>query len=424
MMLSRTPPRRNPENPEDVKLLIQKRGQVKAKVTRIFNFLVTAENEDRRLSLPLLRVHSKSLQVIYQEYNDIHDAIVAVVEEENVTSQEEKYIEFKTLYNETLIKIETMIEAFEKETRATLPVPMPATSASVNQSSNQPVIIQAQSFRTPLPTFDGRYESWPRFKSMFQDIMQRSNDSDAVKLYHLENSLKCDAEGVIDLETIQNNNYARAWDILEERFGNQRLIIESHILALLNMKKVSRKSSKDLRNLIDECTRHVDNLQKLNQRLTGVSQLFVVTLLTRALDDQTHELWEASINQTELPEYEQMVEFLKQRCVILERCEPTILATKTSNFEASNFKSGPSRSSHAATATSEYACDFCSGKHQNFKCPTFQKMTVEQRQDKLKEIHLCFNCLRKGHRSATCPSDKSCGKCSKKRATRQAGSKN
>ncbi|XP_062541352.1 uncharacterized protein LOC134209384 [Armigeres subalbatus] len=44
-------------------------------------------------------------------------------------------------------------------------------------------------------------------------------------------------------------------------------------------------------------------------------------------------------------------------------------------------------------------------------------MTVEQRQDKLKEIHLCFNCLRKGHRSATCPSDKSCGKCSKKHHT-------
>ncbi|XP_065081194.1 uncharacterized protein LOC135703799 [Ochlerotatus camptorhynchus] len=205
-------------------------------------------------------------------------------------------------------------------------------------------------------------------------------------------------------------NYARAWEILEERFGNQRLIIESHIVGLLNMQNVLKKSSKDLRNLVDECTRHVDNLVKLNQRLTGMSQLFVVTLLTRALDDQTSALWEASINQSELPEYEQMIAFLKQRCVILERCETTTptAASKVPIAKTAPSKGGHSKSSHAATATSEYACDFCSGQHQNFKCSTFQRMTVDQRQDKLKATNLCFNCLRKGHRSAACPSNKSC----------------
>ncbi|XP_065092430.1 uncharacterized protein LOC135713271 [Ochlerotatus camptorhynchus] len=390
------------ENSKNVKVLIQKRGQVKVKVTRIFNSLTAAETANKRLPLPLLRVYSKNLQVIYQEYNELHDAISASVEEENVDAQEERYIAFEALYNETLVMIETMIEMIEMKNRATLPVPVPSTSARANQASSQPVIIHTQSYRTPLPTFDGRYEAWPRFKAMFQDMMQRSNDSDAVKLYHLKNSLNADAAGVIDLETLQTNNYARAWEILEERFGNQRLIIESHILGLLNMQKVLKKSSKDLRNLVDECTRHVDNLVKLNQRLTGMSQLFVVTLLTRALDDQTCELWEASINQSELPEYEQMIAFLKQRCVILERCETTTptAASKTP--------------SHAAIATSEYACDFCSGQHQNFKCSTFQRMTVDQRQDKLKAMNLCFNCLRKGHRSAACPS---CGKCSKKHHT-------
>ncbi|XP_062713443.1 uncharacterized protein LOC134290341 [Aedes albopictus] len=417
MSLCRTPPRRT-ENPEDVKQLTMKRGQIKAKVTRIFNTLYTAEDEHRRLPLPLLRVYSKNLQVIYTEYNDVHNTITASVEEENVQVQEEKYIEFEDLYNETLVKVESMIGDLEKENRVVLSNPVPSTSSAANQPSSQPVIVNTHSYRTPLPTFDGRCEAWPRFKAMFQDMMQRSNDSDAIKLYHLENSLKGDAGGVIDIETLQSNDYARAWEILEERFGNQRLIIESHILALLNMQKISKKSSKDLRSLVDECSRHVDNLIKLDQRLSGMSQMFVVTLLTRVLDDQTRELWEASINQSELPEYEQMIHFLKQRCVILERCENSTPATR--KFPDSKIPSSKPdfyKSSYAATVSSEYTCDVCSGQHQNFRCPGFKKLTVKQRYNKLKTSNLCFNCLRKGHHSAACRNDKSCRKCSKRHHT-------
>ncbi|XP_062556906.1 uncharacterized protein LOC134221735 [Armigeres subalbatus] len=401
-------------SPEDVRLMTIKRGQVKAKLTRIFNALNAASQRNVRPSLPQLRVYTKQMGVIYQEYNDIHDMVVASVPEENVTEQEAKYVEFESQYNETSTMIETMTEVTEKENR----VPIQTTAV---QGGPQQVIVQPQSFRAPLPSFDGKYESWPRFKAMFLDLMRHSTDSDAVKLYHLENSLKGNAAGVIDLETLQNNNYQRAWDILEERFGNKRLILESHILGILNMKKMLKKSSKDLRNLVDECTRHVDNLVKLNQPLSGISELLVVTVLTRALDDQTRELWEASISQTELPEYESTIEFLKQRCVILERCEKVVSVPSHAKFSNQKIhvppKSVPPKTSHAASVPTDYVCDFCSGHHQNYKCSVFLKMNVDQRQAKLKEANLCFNCLRKGHRSAGCSSDKSCSKCSKKHHT-------
>lgn len=401
---------------EEIKLLIHKRGQVKAKLTRIHNALVAAMERHQRPTLPQLRVHAKNLAVIYQEYNENHDTVVASVTDDNMKAQEDKYLEFEELFNDTSIMVETMMESIEQESRASASV----STAVASSSTNQPVILQPQSFRVPLPTFDGRYEAWPRFKAMFQDLMRQSTDSDAVKLYHLENSLKGSAAGVIDLETLQNNNYQRAWEILEERFGNQRLILESHILGVLNLKKMSKKSSKDLRSLVDECSRHIENLIKLNQQLTGMSELFVVTVLTKALDDQTRELWEASIDQKELPKYEPTINFLKQRCVILERCEKS--APMSSNAKAvvqkTNFpKIMPSKASHPASVPSSYVCDFCSGDHQNYKCPAFQKMSTEQRVAKVKETRLCFNCLRKGHRSAACTSEKSCAKCSKKHHT-------
>lgn len=206
-------------NQEELKLLIHKRGQVKAKLTRIHNTLVATKENNERPSLPQLRVHAKNLAMIYQEYNDNHDTVIASVPEDNIKNQEEKYVEFESLYNATSIMVETMIESIEQASRVNPSLHMAPTSSVVTQMANQPVILQQQSFRAPLPTFDGRYEAWPRFKAMFQDLMRHSTDSDAVKLYHLENSLKGDAAGVIDLETLQNNNYQRAWDILEEQFA-------------------------------------------------------------------------------------------------------------------------------------------------------------------------------------------------------------
>ncbi|XP_055590539.1 uncharacterized protein LOC129742636 [Uranotaenia lowii] len=345
------------------------------------------------------------LQAIYDEYNEIHNAIIEAVPED-AEAQEEKFIEFEEAYNEASIKIEILMDVLQKDNQRTPANPVVAPMPLAGQ-----VIVNTQSYRAPLPTFDGRYEAWPRFKAMFQDLMERTNDSDAVKLYHLENSLKGEAAGVIDIETLQNNHYERAWEILEQRFGNKRLILESHILGLLNMTKVQRKSSKELRNLVDECTRHIDNLVKLDQPLTGMSLMFVVTLLARALDDQTRELWEASFDQTELPQYDDMIKFLRQRVVILERCETATTAgtSKTSKFAP--FKGGVSKSSHAAIATSENACDFCNGQHKNDKCPIFVGINVQKRWRKLREMKLCYNCLQNGHQMINCPSKGVCGKC-------------
>ncbi|XP_062710566.1 uncharacterized protein LOC134288752 [Aedes albopictus] len=410
----RTPVKKMPDPAEDGELraLFLNRGAAQRNVSRIQTILEQVEADNVELTSAKIKVYQRSVENAHTEYTRFHQQIIATSPSDGLEEQEECYLKFLDLYEEVSVLLESWSE------KLNAPATQQPPCATTNQ---QPIIVQSQSFRAPLPTFDGRYEAWPRFKAMFQDLMQRSSDSDAVKLYHLENSLKGEATGVIDLETLQNNNYQRAWDILEERFGNKRLIVESHILGLLNMKRMGKKSSKDLRSLIDECTRHVENLVKLGQPLLGMSELLVVTVLTRALDDQTRELWEASIDQTELPEYEQTIEFLKQRCVILERCEksaPIVSPNpKVSNQKPPGSKLAPSKTSHAAAVTSEYMCDFCSGQHQNYKCSNFLKMSVDQRQAKVKEVNLCFNCLRKGHRGAACSSDKSCSKCSKKHHT-------
>ncbi|XP_062703776.1 uncharacterized protein LOC134286208 [Aedes albopictus] len=344
----KTPVKKVPEAAVDGELraLFLNRGAAQRNVSRIQTILERAEADNVELTSAKIKVYQRSVENAHTEYTRFHQETIALSPPDYLEEQEECYHKFLDLYEDVSVLLESWNEKF------TAP-PTQHPSCVTNQ---QPIIVQSQSFGAPLPTFDGHYEAWPRFKAMFQDLMQRSSDSDAVKLYHLENSLKGDAAGVIDLETLQDNNYQRAWDILEERFGNTRVILESHILGLLNLKRMSKRSSKELRSLIDECTRHVENLLKLGQPLSGMSELLVVTVLTRALDDQTRELWETSFDQTELPEYEQTIKFLKQRCVILERCESSApkvsLNPKVSNQKPPASKLMPSKLSNAVFVSS------------------------------------------------------------------------
>ncbi|XP_065091339.1 dystrophin, isoforms A/C/F/G/H-like [Ochlerotatus camptorhynchus] len=82
---------------------------------------------------------------------------------------------------------------------------------------NQQVIVQQQPLKAPISTFDGQYENWPKFEAMFLDIKAKSNDTNSIKLYRLD-------------------------EALVERFGNPRVIINTHIRGLLSLKKMTKES--------------------------------------------------------------------------------------------------------------------------------------------------------------------------------------
>ncbi|XP_038111652.1 uncharacterized protein LOC119767340 [Culex quinquefasciatus] len=252
---------------------------------------------------------------------------------------------------------------------------------------------------------------------MFLDLMSRSRDSDAIKLYHLDKALVGSAAGFIDAKTINDNNYEHAWNLLEEQFGNKRIIVDTHIRGLLNLKQMSHESHKELRELLGECTRHVANLEFHGQELTGVSELVVVNLLSAALDKDTRKNWESTLAHGELPNYEDTVAYLKAQCNVLERCEAANGSSKSAQPAVSPKITA--YKSHAATAPENPStqCDFCAGVHINFSCPDFVKLSTNERTEKVKSHRLCFNCIQKGHSAKECRSKNSCRKCEKRHHT-------
>lgn len=401
----------NESEEDDLSLLIYKRGQVKAKVTRLRNSIRT---ERQQMNLPRVQVMKTNLDKHYNEYLLYHSQVLDNVNKKGRKSQETKYEEFEELYTDTLVVLQTI--------EGVLSTPPPGSSG-IPTASNR-VIVQQQSFRAPLPTFDGKYENWPKFKSMFLDLMKHSSDSDAVKLYHLEKSLVGSASGIIDIRTINDNNYKRAWKILEDRFENTRNIIETHLRGLMKLKKMTKESSVELRDLVEECTRHVDNLEFMGQRFDGVSHLMVIVHLSDALDPETRKLWEATLDYGELPSYPDTIDFLKKRCQILERCEIPIAATnriqqRSKGSEKPATNKGVTKSLAATTTdnSSGYSCHLCNKVHQTFRCEEFRALSVAERIVRAKDTKVCFNCLRKGHRLSECKSKKTCMICKSKHNT-------
>lgn len=190
---------------QELKSLITKRGQVKGKVTRIWNAIQTDPGQELTISQQQLRVHARNIEKYYTEYNEVNDRIISLVPDKQVEVHEGKLIEFEDIYNNTLVVIETLLDAHATAVQQENP-----QSGSVAAGKPQYVIHQ-QSLKAPLPTFNGKYENWPKFKSMFVDLMRNSPDSDAIKLFHLEKALVGEAEGILDAKTITTSRPGGSW---------------------------------------------------------------------------------------------------------------------------------------------------------------------------------------------------------------------
>ncbi|XP_062703578.1 uncharacterized protein LOC134286032 [Aedes albopictus] len=400
----------------ELKTLVHLRGQAKAKVTRIRKSIedVSAAGVVQ-FTLAQLKVYSRNLEAHFQEYLSFHHQITALLPAEKLDDNDATYLQFENHHTETAMMVETLIQS------ATPQSPPTNVSAPANSAQLPPqIVVQQQPLPVPIPSFDGKPENWPRFQQVFSDIMSRSRDSNAVKLHHLERALSGgSAAKLIDPKTLSDGNFKHAWELLLDVYEDERKAVDSHIHGLLSLKRMTKECSKQMRELLNEVTRHVEGLRLLNQDLEGVSERFVVVVLSDAFDPETRKQWETTIPHKQIPSYEDTVLFLKERCSLLERCEAS--HPKPSSVKESSQKSNPKLSSKSPpvksfamatpVANSEATCEICSASHPNYKCERFVALTVPQRRTKVRELFLCFNCLRKGHISSKCPSNKSCQEC-------------
>ncbi|XP_031342418.1 uncharacterized protein LOC116170280 [Photinus pyralis] len=141
-------------------------------------------------------------------------------------------------------------------------------------------------------------------------------------------------------------------------------------------------------------------------------------MLFKRLDINLVTRFETQHGSTEMPSFNELMNFLKKQCVAYESITVSTRTNKVKSVNDSNvnnFQSRPNKTTFCYnTVTNKRPCFFCkTEEHLIYRCPVFQNKTPKERYYLCKQNKLCVNCL-SNHPFKYCKSTSSCKYCNRK----------
>jgi len=385
----------------DINILTRRRGTEKAKLTRFKTYLdAFHENTD---DIHELQSRINSVKEVFCEFEKIQFDIEGI---DNSDAQMIERDNFETAFHSSIGRANRIISMRQHN-------PIQNVNAQENQNPNEPTRKFAVKLPTMnLPTFDGSYEHWLNFYDSFTALVHNNTTlPDIQKLYYLRSSLKGIAAEIIDSLESSAQNYPVAWELLQKRFKNTKLITNHHIQALLDIPTIHKESGIALRSTIDNVQKHVRAIEILKANSWDVIMLH---LIVAKLDAETRKNWKTETLDDENVTLKTLLTFLEKRASVLDND----YLHKTSSKSHGNTKPHASRKANSEISCISVAndkCPVCNASHRIYECATFRNLSVSARVSEAKKHKLCFNCLR-SHKGQACALG-GCRKCNKKHNT-------
>lgn len=401
----------------ELKVLKVERATAKRALTRIHNQVLSVE-----FSLFDLKTRLDVLKSNFCDLKLVQNKIYNLIEDTEIEEQEIYFIECEDIFLTASALINEKIETLEYNKNknviqaSVLENDFEESSTSIysdKSSHKRKICVKLPDIK--LPTFCGKNEDWLMYRDLFIALIHENEDlSDVQKLQYLRGTLSDKALNVIKQIQISGENYELAWKRLVERYDNSRSMIDNYISQLCSLPSACKGLAKDLRNLLDTSILCVDALKKLHQSVEHWDML-IIHLVSMKLSNNIRVQWESQIKTNALPTWKEMQEFLHAKCRILETLEGDN-TNRVSNNEpkGKSFSYAKSQSSTFALSN-EFgnSCVLCKGHHYLNQCEQFIKMSPTIRSQKVKELKLCFNCLKYGHNTKQCKSNFKCRSCNK-----------
>ncbi|XP_070527506.1 uncharacterized protein [Cardiocondyla obscurior] len=370
------------------KFIVQKRVSLKSQITNLANLFDKGKLDNTALKLRLAR-----LTALYHTFEELNDELILLESDDNHQSE---FTQVQDRFYALASRIEDHLNA--------------ATSSSVNTSTasndtrpeTSVLVLPKRKIKlpdAPLPKFDGKYENWLTFKNNFQNLISSQPDlTNLDKLHYLKSALIDDAANKISVLSVDGINYAEAWILLEKAYEVKRILISRHLSLILNLPTYDKESAQGLSKLADDTQQHLASLKALG---VSVGPEMIIHIIENKMPKNTLEKWEASLGRDEIPNLDQLYEFLYKSAVCASKRERVKLNdTEKSKAEPPNKRRKISNQSFMTNVTRN--CSVCkTKKHPLYLCDAFKKMTVQQRIDTVKSAKLCYNCMR-SHRGTQC----------------------
>jgi hypothetical protein len=237
------------------------RSVIEGRLQRLEQFIEVFDSTTS--SINLLKARLTMLDDIRKQYDEVQYALEQL--DEQIT-HEERSIErgqFEDRYCAALAKINDIIDMKNAPAPPSNTVPSVVGNQQNNASNNG--FSQLNLPVLNLKTYDGSYKEWLNFENSFKSVMRENkNLNNCQRLQYLKSVLRNEALRAIESPPITNENYIIAWEALEKRFKNTCLIVEDHVLAMLNAAHILKTSSTILRELLDTVNTNMAALESSN----------------------------------------------------------------------------------------------------------------------------------------------------------------
>lgn len=188
----------------------------------------------------------------------------------------------------------------------------------------------------------------------------------------------------------------------------------------LNQKSVGAETAEELSTLYDISRSCIFAIQKLGISTDECGEIFAHILL-RKLPKSFRIEWEKELgNSNEIPNFEQLVDFIDTRYRTLESVQPQSAKYDPIQHYSKNASPSQSYSSNKINSRKEtksfhvaskgFACPMCHSPHPLRKCYKFLHLSPAERKVEVDKLGICINCL--GHKSSdSCNSSGTCKEC-------------
>lgn len=356
------------------------------------------------------------LEAKLKTLNEIDDEIIAICPLEDITNEIEESEE----------KTAQIIQCKKKIEQATQSVTQvqPTLQNVYSQSEPHSLLSNAVKPRLPklsLPKFRGDVTKWRSFWDSFStSIHENSGISTIDKFNYLNSLLEGNAARTIQGLALTTSNYNDAVEMLKERFGKTQIIISAHMDEILKIQACTDGRLGSLRYVYDNISVHVRGLASLGVSSNEYGSLLIPVIMSKLPNEIRIQI---SRNSTsDVWKIEELLDIIKKELEAREASE----GNKTTDFTrrpsppnnalpkpmpgtptSATFFSG-----NQSDQTVTIRCAFCEDFHYSASC----KMVVEpeKRREILQRKNRCFICLRIGHRSNECSTNKTCRNCNKR----------
>ncbi|XP_017474307.1 PREDICTED: uncharacterized protein LOC108364935 [Rhagoletis zephyria] len=246
---------------------------------------------------------------------------------------------------------------------------------------------------------------------MFDTVVHQDVDLTRIeKFQHLRLSLRDAALDTIRSLEISEPNYDKAICLLKARFNNKRLNFQARIRDIVQLKRVEGEKVAKLRELSDALNAHLRALQTVGTK-EQIADCLLIQLVSQKLDIKSRAKWEEQTPANEIPTWDSMATFLEQRCQRLENVENALATPEKQVGKKLSYNNNNRKVSLTSAAV---GCTLCSSsEHRIANCERFLGLSPLMRYKEAKRLHLCLNCLRRGHSLKDCKSGQ-CRHCSSK----------